>query len=165
MTTPLEEMFKHNLWANLKMLDTCSTLTDEQLDATALGTYGSIRATLLHMIGAEEGYVARLKGQPRPPIREDAGFTGFDDLRTAATQSGETLVEIAEQGLPAERLNYISIEGEHVDMTSAIMLLQVINHATEHRDQINAVLTHLKLDPCDLDGWTYGMENGQVQIG
>lgn len=165
MTSPLVEMFKHNLWANLLMLEACSRLTDEQMDATVLGTYGSIRSTLLHMIGAEEAYVARLKGQPRPPIREDAGFTGFEDLRAAATRSGEALVEMAEQGPLTERLNYTSIEGEHVDMASAVMFVQVINHATEHRDQINAVLTHLKLDPCDLDGWAYGIENGSIKIG
>lgn len=165
MTTPLEELFKHNLWANLQMLEACSRLTDEQLEAVIPGTYGSIRSTLLHIVGAEEGYVARLKGQPRPPLREEADFTGFDDLRAAAVQSGEALIEIAEKGPPTELLSYISMQGDHVELPSAVMLVQVINHATEHRDQINAVLTHLKVDPCELDGWAYGAANGKVKIG
>jgi uncharacterized damage-inducible protein DinB len=158
-------MFKHNLWANLQMLEACSRLTGEQLDAVIPGTYGSIRSTLLHMIGAEEGYLARLKGQPRPPLRNEAGFTGFDDLRAAATRSGEAPIEIAEKGPPTEFLRYVDMEGDPVEMTSAVMLVQVINHATEHRDQVNAVLTYLKVNPCDLDGWAYGMENGTVKIG
>lgn len=37
-----------------------------------------------------------------------------------------------------------------------VVLLQVINHATEHREQINSMLTALQLPHPDLDGWTYG---------
>jgi len=31
----------------------------------------------------------------------------------------------------------------------------VINHATEHRAQIMAILTQLGIQPPDLDGWSY----------
>ena len=34
-------------------------------------------------------------------------------------------------------------------------LTQVINHATEHRAQIMAILTHLGIQPPELDSWGY----------
>lgn len=54
MSAELTELFKHNLWGNLRLLDACEKLSDEQLDATSPGTYGSIRDTLVHIASGEE---------------------------------------------------------------------------------------------------------------
>jgi uncharacterized damage-inducible protein DinB len=35
-------------------------------------------------------------------------------------------------------------------------MLQVINHATEHREQIKSMLSALGVTPPDIDGWDYG---------
>ena len=35
-------------------------------------------------------------------------------------------------------------------------MVQIINHATEHREQICSMLTALGVTPPDLDGWDYG---------
>jgi uncharacterized damage-inducible protein DinB len=37
-----------------------------------------------------------------------------------------------------------------------VIMVQVINHATEHREQISSMLSALGVTPPDLDGWTYG---------
>jgi len=37
-----------------------------------------------------------------------------------------------------------------------VVMLQAINHATEHRQQISSMLTALGVTPPDLDGWSYG---------
>jgi uncharacterized damage-inducible protein DinB len=36
-------------------------------------------------------------------------------------------------------------------------MLQVINHATEHREQIKSMLSSLGVTPPDIDGWDYGL--------
>ena len=58
MSELLVELYRHNLWANLRMADACAGLTEGQLDASVHGTAGSIRATLLHIAGAEQRYVS-----------------------------------------------------------------------------------------------------------
>jgi uncharacterized damage-inducible protein DinB len=35
-------------------------------------------------------------------------------------------------------------------------MVQVINHATEHREQICSMLSALGIPPPDMDGWAYG---------
>jgi uncharacterized damage-inducible protein DinB len=35
-------------------------------------------------------------------------------------------------------------------------MLQVINHATEHREQIKSMLSSFGVTPPDIDGWDYG---------
>jgi len=55
-TDTLTTLFHHNRWANLRLLEQCAALTDDQLDATLVGAYGSIRDTLQHIATAERSY-------------------------------------------------------------------------------------------------------------
>ena len=61
----LTTLFRHNLWANERLIELCAGLSDEQLDATLLGTFGSIRDTLQHIVSAERSYFSRIStGRP-----------------------------------------------------------------------------------------------------
>jgi uncharacterized damage-inducible protein DinB len=92
-TSVLTVLFKHNAWANLKLLDFCEALSSEQLDATAIGCYGSIRDTLRHIVGAEVGYVSNATGRPKaPPLNWDAGFGAVKD---AVRQAADDLLDLA----------------------------------------------------------------------
>ena len=35
-------------------------------------------------------------------------------------------------------------------------MVQIIDYATKHREQINSMLSALGVTPPDLDGWSYG---------
>src|SRR5216683_5557216 len=56
MTTALLELYRHKTWATLRLIEFCQGLSDEALDATTPGTFGTIRETLRHLVAAEEGY-------------------------------------------------------------------------------------------------------------
>ena len=94
MTEPLVEMFRHNSWANLRLLDGCAGLDDDVLDASVVGTAGSIRDTLAHLVNVEARYVAMLHEVPHPPP-EFFRFPGFAELRQRAETSGEALIAFA----------------------------------------------------------------------
>jgi hypothetical protein len=108
MATGLSDFFNYNLWANLRLLDTCSQLTDAQLDFTTQGVYGSIRATLIHIVAGEERDVRDCDAAhqlPAPFLDESTPFPGFDDLLQRAKRSGTALIEIAEKANPYEILH------------------------------------------------------------
>jgi uncharacterized damage-inducible protein DinB len=55
----LAKLFEHNNWANEQIIQTCLSLTNEQLDAAPQSaTEGSIRHTLSHLVSAQYGYLA-----------------------------------------------------------------------------------------------------------
>ena len=57
----LEKLFEHNNWANLRIIEACSSLSDEQLDAVPQSvTKGSIRQTFLHLVRSQQGYLSLL---------------------------------------------------------------------------------------------------------
>jgi uncharacterized damage-inducible protein DinB len=155
MITGLADFFKFNLWANLRVLDACANLDNAQLDATMRGTFGSVRQTLMHICAGEEGYVQRFTGRrPEPALHERDPFPGFDELRRRARQSGEGLIATAEQFDPGQVL-HLSYDGQLYAVPAIFVLIQAINHATDHRSQIATQLSQQNVTLPELDGWAY----------
>ncbi|MCQ3935660.1 MAG: hypothetical protein DPW18_01305 [Chloroflexi bacterium] len=149
----LARLFEHNNWANQKILEACSALTDEQLDAPPQSaTEGSIRATLIHLVSAQYGYL-RLLTLPLEE-RRDRVTVQFDELQASLKDSGERLLELAKDvdKLPQSRLQ--TRDDYYVEPW--VLMVQIINHATEHREQIKSMLTALGIEPPSIDGWDYG---------
>ncbi len=155
MSENLVELFRHNAWANERLLDAREGLSDARLDATVVGTFGSVRDTLIHIVGAQERYVAALaEAGPVGVSRERSPFLGLAELRDGARASGEALVELAARArsgatVTAER------RGQGYTLPVRLLLVQAINHATEHRARVAAILTQQDIDPPGMDGWTY----------
>lgn len=153
MASGLPDFFKYNLWANLRMLDACAQLSEAQLDETMNGTYGSIRETLVHMLGAEEGYARHFTGSsPLPLLREFTTFPGFDELRRRAETSGKALITITEQG---DLDQIFHLDNGTYECPAIIVLIQAINHTDDHRSQICTLLTQQGIEPPDIDPWSY----------
>ena len=157
----LTSLFAHNTWANLKLLDFCEGLSDQQLDATAIGCYGAIRATLLHIVGAEVGYVRRVNGKlPARPFSRDQ-FPGFDLLKEAARWASDELLQLALSAQEATRVEERN-QRVRVEYSLASLIVQSITHSTEHRTQIAAIITQLGMEPPDMSGWKYMEETGEL---
>jgi uncharacterized damage-inducible protein DinB len=155
MSESLVEMFRHNAWANQRLFDACEGLSDAQLDATVVGTFGSIRNTLVHIVGAQERYVAALaETGPVSVIRERDPFPGLAELRDGARTSGEALVEMAAHAQSGATVT-TTWRGGGYTLPVWLLLVQAINHATEHRAQVAAILTQQGIAPPSMDGWTY----------
>ena len=160
MATALAELYRHNLWANLRLLDACAVLGDEHLDASAPGTYGRVRDTLVHLFAAEERYVALLSGRrPERLLSERDPFPGFEELRARARRSGEALIEIAGR-TRANRVLRGTWRDEPYAMPATVPLVQAINHATEHRAHVMTILSQRGVELPGIDGWAYGEATG-----
>ena len=153
-TDTLTTLFRHNRWANVRILERCAGLTDEQLAATIAGAYGSIRDTLQHIVTAERSYFSRIStGQPyRRP--EDAPPLTIAEMTESVRTSGSGLIEWAPKVQAGDTVQ-VNWEGAPRDVPKTILLTQAINHATEHRAQIMAILTQLGIQPPELDSWSY----------
>jgi len=153
-TDTLTTLFRHNRWANLRLLERCAGLSDEQLDATLLGTFGSIRDTLQHIVTAERSYLSRIStGQPyRHP--KDAPPLTLAEMAEWARTSGAGLIEWALKVQAGDTVQ-VDWDGAPRAVPKTILLTQAINHATEHRAQVMAILTQLGIEPPELDGWSY----------
>jgi len=64
-TDHLDTILGHHVWATLALLDRCAALTPDQLRLTVPGTYGSIHATLAHLVAADRRYLVGITGGER----------------------------------------------------------------------------------------------------
>jgi uncharacterized damage-inducible protein DinB len=149
----LVRLFEHNNWSNSQIIRACSALSDEQLDAEPQSaTKGSIRVTLSHLVSSQRGYLSllTLPVEARPQVR-----LAFAELAESARVSGEGLLALArdEHSNPLES-RVQTRDGYLVE--SWVVMVQAINHATEHREQIKSMLTALGVTPPEIDGWSYG---------
>ncbi len=159
----LAKIFEHNNWANQKIIQVCLALSDEQLDAEPQSvTKGTIRGTVVHLVSSQESYLRTLT----LPLEErlHPRTVPFAELEESARTSGKGLLALASgEQKPFEA----RIKTRHEHYTEPwVVMLQVINHATEHREQIKSMLSALGVTPPDIDGWDYAIAtNTLVPIG
>jgi uncharacterized damage-inducible protein DinB len=135
----LEKLFEHNNWANLDAEPHSATL-------------GSIRLTLLHLVASQQGYLSLLTLPVEARRRTPPPFA---ELQKAASLSGEGLLALArDEPSTSLKTQLQTTDGYFVEPW--VVMVQAINHATEHREQIKSMLSALGGTPPDLDGWDYG---------
>ncbi len=155
----LEKLFEHNNWANDVMIEACIALTDAQLDAVPFSTSEwSVRHALSHLVESQQGYLGLLtlplEARPQAP-------PSFAELRESARASGAALLALArdETGHDFET-RVRSTDGYVIEPW--VVMVQVINHATDHRRQIGGMLRALGVTPPRLDGWGIGEATGAL---
>jgi len=153
--TILGRLLAHNIWANEQIIQACSSIGDEQLDAEPQSaTIGNIRSTLFHLVTSQEGYL-RLLTLPLEERLESVPSSSFTELREFAGQSGAALLSLARDDAEISMKGRLQTrDGFYVEPW--VILVQVINHATEHREQIKSMLSFLGITPPSIDGWDYG---------
>ncbi len=145
--TPIDEireLYAYNRWANRRILDATAELTPDEYARDLGGSFGSVSATLRHMLGADWIWLNRWLGAA-PPGFPDWEIDARADLleRWAEVEREQsTFVE----GLQADDLyrmvNYRNLAGHEFTDELWRLLRHVVNHATYHRGQ---VVTFLRL--------------------
>jgi len=156
----LVEAFRYNRWANLLLVDVCAALSDDKLQLTAPGTYGTIAATLMHLFSAEQRYLRRF-GEGEPRINERNDFPGVAILREHAERSGDQLIEVAGRLNPEEAIEE-NRDGGAYRLESGVVLLQAMHHGNDHRTHICTILGHHGIEYGQMDVWGYGQATGAL---
>ena len=160
MDTLWTETFRYHKWANLHLFDVCAKLTDEQLEITAPGTYGTIASTFQHLIAAEQRYLRRFDGG-EPAISEHDEFPGIARLRELASEGGDRLIEAASKITPDDTVDTNFDEGR-VKLHLGVVVIQAMHHGNDHRAHICTILGAHSITYPDMDVWAYGFNKGFI---
>ena len=159
MNDTVIEAFRHGAWATRTLIATCRGISIEQLKRPARG-FGSILATLNHIVLSDAGYVAILTGV-RPTWATEGNETeDLDQLRARVDETARLWEELLAELLDAERLHILDA-GDY-ECCAAVVVAQALHHAIAHREQIRAGLKDLGLQPPDLQPWAYAVEAGRA---
>lgn len=157
---------RHGVWANEKLLERCRALTDEQLELTVPGTYGTIRKTLAHIVSSEEGYLVRLLGTllHKPPTREQDLAT-LDAIAAHLPHVANAVEGLFAHGSPDPDRVIADTPlrragAPRFEMAAWPPAAQFVYHGIDHRSQIDTILSTHGLETLDLQVWPYAMNLG-----
>ena len=160
--SPLADAFGHHVWATTRLIDACMALTNEQLQATVPGTYGSIIDTFAHLAASDRGYLSVLSNGRLP--RVDDEVLDLDRSRRVMEENRpEWSRVIAELDDPDEITVRTRPDGSGNRAPAGIRLAQALHHGTDHRSQIATILTMLGIGPPDIDVWEFAALDGRIE--
>lgn len=149
-------LVEHNNWANLQLLAACETLTEAQLDfQSKTAVFGSIRETLQHIVLSQEDYASMLTTLDHPAGREYV--LTFSELRQLLKQSGTELLSHLQNSPDKLNQPYLHLKDGY-KVAPWVFLVQVVNHATEHREQIKSIISDFGIEPPRVDGWEFAKQ-------
>jgi uncharacterized damage-inducible protein DinB len=159
----IRTFFEFHYWATDKLLQECARLTPAQLDAPVAFPSGSLRATLVHVLGAEWVWRSRWQGVSPPGPLDLAELPTFASIvvRWAAERNAMAayLAQLGDDAL-SQPLVYRRYGGHEQSQPLWQLIMQVLFHSVQHRTEIAAMLTDFGYSPGDIDFIIFAREQG-----
>jgi uncharacterized damage-inducible protein DinB len=144
--TILEDLYRHNRWANRRLVAMCEGLSDAQLDEQRQIGFGTLRNTLFHILTAEVIWLERWQNiawRPFPYEAEGLSVAEISrQLEDVDRRRREFLASAAGNELAAI-CRYRDSKGNAYAYPLGELLLHVANHGVHHRAQALHYLKHL----------------------
>lgn len=160
----IRTLFDYHYWANRRVRDCIAALTDEQFTRPNDYSVGSMRNQVVHMMGAEVLWLSRLRGVSPTSFLSPDDFptpqSVFDAWAAQETEMRAYLAGLTDEQL-AQTIEYRTTNGTPYQDTTWVILMQLINHGTDHRAQILAGLHQLGAPTVPQDFITYSRERAQ----
>lgn len=156
MVTPelLRLLFQYNQWADRRMVEACSALTNEQFTRDLGSSFRSVRDTLVHLYGAEWVWNERIEGRSPTSLVAGAGFSDLASVRAKLEEMDSFYIDYVTRLTPQDLervIHYKSFAGEEFSNPLWQTLHQLTNHASYHRGQITTLLRQLGAKPVTTD--------------
>jgi uncharacterized damage-inducible protein DinB len=161
MITPahVRTMAEYNRWQNENLYGAAVTLTDAQRKEQRGAFFGSIHATLNHLLWADQIWMSRLAGTPKPKvgsIPESVGmYESWDELKREREAFDQVIIDWANRLDPASLdgdLTWFSgATGRELTKPKWLLVTHLFNHQTHHRGQVHCLLTQFGAKPGTTD--------------
>lgn len=151
-------MARYNAWKNRSLCEAADQLDDEGRWRDRGAFFRSIAATFNHVLWADEVWLSRLTGSPKPPVGGRDSVTYVQDwaeFRRIRAERDAQIIAWAEAVEPAwlrgTLIWYSGAAGREMGKPRAFVIAHLFNHQTHHRGQIHAMLTAAGARPGDTD--------------
>jgi uncharacterized damage-inducible protein DinB len=154
-------LFEYTSWANALTLRCAATVSVDDFKKDLGASFGGIRGTLVHTMGAEWIWLERFKGVSPRQFVDEGEFPDVVTLRDrwAAIEAHRDawLRGLRDADLSGP-LRYSNLKGEPFEAPLWQLVQHVANHSTYHRGQAVAFLKQLGARPQSTDLLTFDRE-------
>jgi uncharacterized damage-inducible protein DinB len=154
----VQRMARYNRWQNENLYGVADRLPAEERRRARGAFFGSIENTLNHLLWADQIWMSRFAGTPKPRggIAESVSlYSDWETLKSARADFDRTIIDWADTVQPewlAGDMTYFSgaIRCE-VTAPRWMLVTHLFNHQTHHRGQVHCMLTQAGGKPSDTD--------------
>lgn len=162
LKSDFELMARYNQWMNGQLYAASARLDEAQWHADRGAFFGSIAATLEHVLAADMHWMKRfaaafpglasldrVRAMPPPELVRGITFPDFARLRAGREAMDATIVDFTREAtddLHAQPLRYVDSAREPHAKPSGLVLRHVFNHQTHHRGQVTTLFSQLGVD-------------------
>jgi uncharacterized damage-inducible protein DinB len=141
-------MARYNAWQNGAIYGVAGGLSDKERRMDRGAFFGSIHATLSHLVWADTIWMSRFGDIDPPPggIETSANYySDWDRMATARADLDAVIRDWAQKvdpdWLTGELTWYSTVSGGMTTRSTALLVAHFFNHQTHHRGQVHAMLT------------------------
>jgi uncharacterized damage-inducible protein DinB len=155
---------RYNQWANRRLYAACAALPEPEYMKPRASFFGSLHATLNHILVADRIWMGRLVGHdPGIKALDQMLYGDLAGLRVAREAEDAQIIAFVE-GLDEPTFNttlrYKSMAGKAQATPLRWVLAHLFNHQTHHRGQAHGLLSQTAVPPPELDLIYYLREAG-----
>jgi uncharacterized damage-inducible protein DinB len=158
----LQRLYDYHYWAHRKMLGAVSHLTPEQFTQPVVGSFGSIRNTLVHVLSAEWGWLDRCGGLARGERLNPDDYPTLESVVRAWLRVEEHmrgfLAGLEDEDL-ARDIEYAFGHGPTHSGSRGDLLQHAAIHAVHHRGQVALLVRTLGGVPGNFDWVIFAEEH------
>ena len=140
-------MARYNRWQNESLYAIAESLPDAERRKDRGAFFGSIHATLNHLLWADRIWMSRFAGTPKPQgIPQSVSFhETWEDLKSDRAEFDATIIRWADEVDPTwiegDLTWYSGIAKRDLTKPKSTLLMHFFNHQTHHRGQVHCMLT------------------------
>lgn len=156
LTDHVRRFGRYNRWANRRLYEACAQLAPADYHAARPSFFGSIHATLNHILVGDSIWFGRFTGNlPAHLTRLDMilhdDFAGLRDARAAKDEEILAFCDALDETKLRDTFTYRNMRGEQFTDPLFPPLMHFFNHQTHHRGQVHGLLSHAGISPPELD--------------
>jgi uncharacterized damage-inducible protein DinB len=129
----------YNVWANQRIIDCISNLTDDQIRREINSSYKSIYTTLVHLWDAESIWWQRIKLQEQvdvPGTNFNGSVLELGNNLLKQSKQWKEWVDLATDAALEHEFIYRNSKKEQFKQPVSEVLIHLFNHQTYHRGQL-----------------------------
>jgi uncharacterized damage-inducible protein DinB len=161
MITPAHAqlMARYNRWQNSSIYAAAGQVVEAERRRDQGAFFGSIHATLNHLLWADQSWLHRFSGMPAPAAKRPKDSVAvceqWDDLARERRALDDTILgwagRLEDDWLSGNLTWFSGAAGRELSRPRWQLVAHFFNHQTHHRGQVHAMLTRLGAKPEDTD--------------
>lgn len=152
-------MARYNRWQNDSLYKAADGLNDTERTADRGAFFGSVQATLNHLLWGDRVWMSRFAGLPKPAAQNIPASVGecesWESLRRQRAEFDPQIIawadRLTEDQLAGDLSWFSGAAQRDISKPLWMLVTHFFNHQTHHRGQVHAMLTAAGAKPDDTD--------------